>query len=118
MNSNEMRQRTKAFALRIIHLAGELPSDRVGDVLGRQIHKSGTSVGANYREALRGSSHRHFTTLLETALRESDETSYWLELLSESGTIKQDRLTDLQRESGELTAILAATVRTAKRRKE
>ncbi|MCE9555341.1 MAG: four helix bundle protein [Planctomycetes bacterium] len=118
MNSNDMRERTKAFALRVIRLASELPNDRVSDILGRQVLKSGTSVGANYREALRGSSRRHFTTLSEIALREADESSYWLELLSESGVIKPNRLTDLLRESGELTAILAATVRTAKRRKE
>ena len=118
MNSDDMRKRTKAFALRIIRLAGELPNDHVGDILGRQVLRSGTSIGSNYREALRGSSHRHFITLIETALRESDETSYWLELLTESGMIEPDRLADLLRESGELTAILAATARTAKHRKE
>jgi len=62
MDHNEMRKRTKAFALRIVRLVGKLPRGRIGDALGRQILKSGTSVGANYREAIRASSKRHFTS--------------------------------------------------------
>jgi len=62
MDSKELRRRTKQFALRIIKLAANLPAGRVGNVMGRQILKSGTSVGANYREALRASSKRHFVT--------------------------------------------------------
>jgi four helix bundle protein len=84
--------------------------------LGRQILKSGTSTGADYREALRASSRKHFVTMLEIALREADETLYWLELLAESNTVKASRLSDLTRERGELLAILTATVRTTKRR--
>lgn len=114
MDSQEMRSRTKQFALRIIKLAASLPRDRVGDVIGRQIVKSGTSVGANYREALRASSKRQFTSTAEIALREADETLYWLELLTESGIVKPARLDALANECNELIAILAATVRTAK----
>jgi hypothetical protein len=69
MNSDELRNRTKTFAVRIIKLVVALPRNRAGDVLGRQILKSGTSVGANYREALRASSRRHFVTTLEIAIR-------------------------------------------------
>jgi four helix bundle protein len=72
-------------------------------------------VGANYREALRASSKRHFISILETALREADETSYWLELLAESGIVKPALLGPLTEEANQLTAILAATVRTAKK---
>jgi four helix bundle protein len=115
MNSEELRNRTKRFALRIIKLSGAMPRNRTGDVLGRQVLRSGTSVGANYREALRASSRRHFVTTLEIAIREGEETGYWLELLAGSGTIKPSRLSDLTRECDELVAILTATVRTAKR---
>ncbi len=116
MDSDELRKRTKQFGLRIIKLADSLPRGRLGDVLGRQILKAGTSVGANYREALRASSKRHFISTLEIALREADETSYWLELLAESEIVKPARLGLLADETNQLIAILAATIRTAKKR--
>ena len=116
MDSNELRERTKRFALRIIKLAAGLPAGRVGDVVGRQILKSGTSIGANYREALRASSKRHFISILEIAAREADETLYWLELLAESNIVKPPRLTPLIDETDQLIAILTATIRTAKSR--
>lgn len=112
MDRDELRNRTKKFALRIIKLVGSLPSDRMGDVLGRQILKSGTSVGANYREALRASSRKHFLSIIRIALREADETLYWIELISESGIIQPTRLAELAMECNELVAILAATVKT------
>ena len=96
-------------------LVAALPRKRAGDVLGRQLLKSGTSIGANYREALRASSRRHFVTTLEIAIREGEETLYWLELLAESGTIKPFRLSDLARECNELVAIFTATVISTKR---
>ncbi len=105
----------KQFALRIIRLATKLPSGRVADVIGRQLLKSGTSVGANYREAQRASTKRHFVSIIEIATREADETLYWLELLEESETIKPALLTDLMKECTELLAILVATGRSAKR---
>lgn len=117
MDRQEMRNRTKQFALRIIRLASKLPKDRVGDVLGRQILKSGTSIGANYAEATRASSRRHFVSLIEIAAREAAETLYWLELLSESRTMKPSLLTSLTDECNQLLAILTASGRTAKRRK-
>ncbi len=92
-----------------------MPRNRDGNVLGRQILKSGTSVGANYCEALRASSRRHFVTTLEIAVREGEETRYWLELLGESGIVKPSRLSDLTRECNELVAILTATVISTKR---
>ncbi len=109
-----MRSRTLAFASRIVRLSAALPNDRVGDVLGRQLLKSGTSIGANYREAMRASSRKHFITILEIALREADETDYWLELILDNDLIPSDKLKPLQQECRELIAILAATVRTAK----
>ncbi len=116
MDHQDLCNRTKAFALRIIKLTAALPKNRVGDVLGRQLLKSGTSIGANYREATRASSKRHFVTTLGITVREADETLYWLEMLSESDTIGPERLHDLIRECDEIIAILTATIKTAKER--
>ena len=115
MDRDELRKRTKVFALRILKLVAALPHGRMGDVLGRQILKSGTSIGANYREALRDSSKKHFVAIIEIALREADETLYWLELLAESGIIKSSRLAGLTEECNELLAILATTAKTARK---
>ena len=116
MQREELSQRTRTFALRIIKLVAALPSNRLGNVFGHQILKSGTSVGANYREALGASSKRQFTYMIEVAQREADETLYWLELLAESGAVRAPLLADLIQECRELIAILTATGRTAKRR--
>jgi four helix bundle protein len=115
MNRDELRKRTKQFALRIIRVAASLPRGRVGEVMGRQLLKAGTSVGANYREACRASSRRHFITTLEISLREADESLYWLELISESGLVKPARLTELMGECDEIIAIFAAACRTSKK---
>lgn len=117
MNHDDLKARTQAFALRIIKLVSALPANRACDVLYRQVLKSGTSIGANYREAQRASSKRHFISLIEIAQREADETLYWLELLAESGLVKRDRLTKLIKEADELLAILTAISRNAKRRR-
>ena len=113
---NDLRARTKEFALRIIKLVTALPANRARDVLLRQVLKSATSIGANYREAQRASSKRHFISLIEIAQREADETLYWLELLAESGLVKKQRLTEVLQEADELLAILTAISRNAKRR--
>jgi four helix bundle protein len=115
MDSSELRKRTKQFALRIIRLVAALPKEPAGDILGRQILKSGTSIGANYREALRASSRKHFTSTIEIVLREADETRYWLQLLAESGMLSQRRLGPLMKECDELIAIFVATTKSSKR---
>jgi four helix bundle protein len=114
MNRLEMVDRTKKFALRIIHLVDSLPNTKVGRTIGGQILRSGTSIGANYREATRAGTKKHFTSILTIALREADETLYWLELLEESGTMKSARLKPLRQECNELVAILVVSVKTAK----
>ncbi len=116
MNQGQIRDRTKAFAVRIVKLVAALPRERASDVLGKQLLKSGTSIGANYREATRASSKRHFVTTLEIAQREADETIYWLELLVETGTMHEKQLADLIQECRELLAIITATIKTAKTR--
>jgi len=116
MTSDDLRERTKLFAIRIVKLVSALPMDRVGDVLGKQLLKSGTSLGANYREALRGSSRRHFITLLEIAQREADETLYWLEIIRDTGLINSHRLTEIISECRELLAIFTTTIVNTKQR--
>jgi four helix bundle protein len=116
MTRDDMKKRTRQFALRIIRLSMALPKGREADILGRQLLKSGTSIGANYREAVRASSRRHFVTNLEICLREGDETIYWLELLAEAEIMPAKRLSELVDECNQLVAIMTATVRTAKRK--
>ena len=115
MDRDAMLERTKAFALRIVRLAAALPRDRAGDVLGRQLLKSGTSVGANYRKAVRASSRKQFVSSLEVVQREADETLYGLDLVTDAGMVPADRVSGIKTECGELLAIITATIRTAKR---
>jgi four helix bundle protein len=112
----DLKTRTKAFALRIIRLYGALPRTVEAQVLGKQVLRSGTSVGAHYREANRARSTAEFVSKLEVGLQELDETAYWLELLVEGGVVAAERLTELLREANELTAILVACVKNAKDR--
>ena len=116
MNQEQLRRRTMAFAVRIVKLVSALPKNRTGDVLGRQLLRSGTSIGANYREAIRASSKRHFVTTLEIVQREADETMYWLELLVETDTMSRTKMADLIQECKELMAIFTAAIKTAKAR--
>jgi four helix bundle protein len=112
----QMMDRTKKFALRVIHLVSKLPKNNVSRVIGGQLLRSATSIGANYREAARSTTKKHFTAILTIALREADETLYWLELLADSKTINPSLLVDLRDECNQLVAILAASVKTARQR--
>lgn len=109
--------RTKDFALRIVRMYSTLPKTTEAQVLGKQVLRSGTSVGAHVREGKRSRPDAEMISKSEGALQELEETVYWLELLAESGTVKPERLTDLMRDADELTAILVASVRTIKRRR-
>src|SRR5215831_1941094 len=111
----QLKQRTKTFALRIIRMTQALPRTREADVIGRQVLRSATSVAANYRAAGRGRSKAEFTAKLGIVIEETEETVLWLELLSESGIMKPSRLRDLHGEANELLAIFAASWRTLKR---
>ncbi len=115
MTETDLKQRTKAFALRIIKLADALPRTRSADVIGRQILRSGTSPGANYRAACRGRSNAEFVAKLGVVEEELDETLYWLQLLSESGLVPPRRLISLAGEAEELLAIIVASIKTARR---
>jgi four helix bundle protein len=113
----DLRVRTKAFALRILRLYTSLPKTTEAQVLGRQVLRSGTSVGAHYREATRARSTAEFVSKIEGGLQELEETAYWLELLADSRIISKESLTDLHKETEELTAMLVSSVKTAKKRK-
>ncbi|MEQ8208689.1 MAG: four helix bundle protein [Lacipirellulaceae bacterium] len=114
MNRQELSDRTKEFALRIIKLVSSLPNTNVARTLGNQLLRSGTSIGANYREACRAGTKKHFTSILTISLREADETSYWLELLAESEIVNPKQLESLRQECSELVAIFAASVKTSR----
>ena len=114
----ELRTRTKEFALRIIRLYSSLPKQTEPQVIGRQMIRSGTSVGANYREAYRARSRAEFIAKTGECLKEIEETGYWLELLVDSAIVSEERLASLRNECGELTAIFVASIRKAKSNEE
>ena len=101
----DLRKRTKKFSLDIIKLVASLPRSREADIIGRQALRSGTSVGANYREATRARSKREFISKIGIVEQEADETLYWLELLDESGLMNGRLLENLIKEADELVAI-------------
>jgi four helix bundle protein len=110
----DLKARTKKFALRIIRLYSALPKETVAQVLGKQVLRSGTSVGAHYREAFRAKSRADFISKMEGALQELDETQYWLELLSDSGAMSVKRLQPLLQETNELISIFVTIVKRSK----
>jgi len=113
---SNLADRTKRFALDVIRLYSRLPKSVEAQVIGRQMLRSGTSVGAQYREAIRAKSVADFINKVEGSLQELEETQYWFELLDEAKiAVDAARLKSLMKEADELTAILVASVRTAKR---
>ncbi len=115
MNKEDMKQRTKRFALNIIRLVGSLPQGRIAEVLGRQLLRAGTSVGANYRSACRARSTADFISKMGIVEEESDEAIYWMELLVESGLIRQEEIIRLQDEANQILAITISSIKTARR---
>jgi four helix bundle protein len=111
----ELRLRTKRFALRIIRWVQHLPRTAEAQILGKQLLRSGTSVGANYRAAGRARSKAEFSSKIGIVVEESDETVFWLECLVESHIVKEELLQDLLREANELVAIFSASHRTVRR---
>lgn len=110
----DLKDRTREFALRVIKLYGALPKGAEAQVIGKQILRSGTAVGANYREALRSRSKSEYAAKLNIGLLEIEETLYWLELLEGSGIVSSSRLADLKLEAFELIAILVTLIKKAK----
>ena len=112
---SDLRVRTKKFALRIVKLYQSLPKSGEAQVIGRQILRSGTSVGAQYREACRAKSPADFVNMMGGGLKELDKTAYWLELLVEGEIIPAGKLADLQKETDELIAIFVSSINTSRR---
>ena len=117
MTTDEMKARTKTFAHRIIKLVEALPAGRVADVIGRQLVKSGTSVGANYRAACRAKSQADFIAKMGIVEEEADESAFWLELIVESGLMKKALVEDLMSEANQLVAIVVSSINTARGQK-
>ena len=112
---DELRVRTKAYALRSIRLAEALPDNGVGRVIKSQLLRCGTSVGANYRAAKRAKSTADFISKMGTVEEEADESMYWMELIVEAGLTKEDLVGDLYREADEILAMTVASIKTARR---
>lgn len=114
----DLASRTKEFALRVIRLYAALPKSTEAQVLGKQLLRSGTSVGAHYREAIRARSNAEFISKLEGGMQELEESSYWFELLVEAEIVSVEKLSPLMAEADELMAILVTCVKKAKMKAE
>jgi four helix bundle protein len=115
MNALELKERTKRFALRVMHLVDALPNTPKGRAIAGQLVRSGTSVAANYRAACRGRSQAEFISKIGIAEEEADETSLWLELIVDDKLLPEKKIASLLREANELTAIMAASYISASR---
>jgi four helix bundle protein len=115
MTPEQLRARTKDFVLRIVRLFKSLPRSPEAQVMGQQLLRSGTSVGANYRAVCRSRSKAEFIARLGVVVEEADESAFWLELLMETGTFRKEKLEGLLKEARELTALFNASRTTTRR---
>ena len=113
-NKNDLINRFKHYALRIIRLCQSLLNNKIADVLNRQLLRAGTSVGANYRAACRGKSTADFIHKLQIVEEELDESLYWMELLIDAKIVAENLLNDLMTEGDELLSITVSSIKTAK----
>src|SRR5579863_3427213 len=118
MNAEDFKKRTKAYAVRVVRLVDCLPHSRTCDNMGQQLLRSGTSVGANYRAVCRAKSQADFINKLRTVEEECDESLYWMEILIETGKIKEKLVKDLMQEGSEILAITIASAKTARTSKD
>ena len=118
MDQEGLKQRTRLFALGIIKTVEALPKGRTSEVLGRQLLRSGTSVGSNYRSACRAKSAADFISKMGTVEEEADESLYWMELLIEAGIVTSGGFEPLRKEAAEILAITVASIKTARRNKK
>ena len=116
MKHNNLKERTKQFALRIIRLVESLPKGRTSDVIGRQLLRSGTSVAANYRAACRARSTADFISKMGIVEEEADESIFWMEILVDAKIMEKKLLSDLMNEADELLAIFVASIKTARKK--
>src|SRR5438105_12399812 len=109
MDAKELKDRTKKFALRVMHLVDALPDTPKGRAIASQLVRSGTSVAANYRAACRGRSHAEFISKIGFVEEEADETALWLELIIDDKLLPEEQVGALLKEANELVAIMAAS---------
>ncbi|MBI3650201.1 MAG: four helix bundle protein [Acidobacteria bacterium] len=114
MNAEDMKKRTRAYALRIIKLVESLPKTQTAHVIGGQLLRSGTSVGANYRAACRGKSRADFIAKMGIVEEEADESNYWIELLTDAEIVKLNRVTHLLEEGNQILSIVVSSINTAR----
>ena len=114
MDKEQMKCRTKAYASRIVKLCAALPQNWIVKILGGQLLRSGTSVGANYRAVCRAKSNADFINKLRVVEEECDESLFWMELLADNGLVKASRLSDLMNEGNEILSIMVASAKTAR----
>jgi len=114
MTREEMKARTKAYANRIVKLCAALPNNWVARILGQQLLRSGTSVGANYRAVCRAKSNADFINKLRVVEEECDESLFWMELLVDNNLVKASRLSGLMKEADEIPAIVVSSAKTAR----
>lgn len=115
MDKNELKERTKRFALRVMKLVDALPKSTSGRAIGKQLVRSGTSVGANYRAACQGRSRAGFISKLGIVIEEADESAFWLELIMDGELLARHLVEPLHREAEELTVIFVAPLNTARK---
>lgn len=114
MNKEDLKSRTKKFSLSVVHLIKALPKTQTGTIIGNQLLRAGTSVGANYRAACRSRSVAEFIAKLGIVIEEADESIYWMEILVESGLVEDSFVRPLINEANEITAIMVASSKTLK----
>ena len=115
MDEKAFKARTKQLALRVIHMVESLPVNKTADVIGRQVLRSATSVGANYRAACRAKSTADMIAKLSIVEEEADETLYWLELLVEGELVPETRLSSLMQETNEIVAMIVSSIKTLRK---
>ena len=117
MTQEEMKLRTKKFALRVIKLIESLPNTKTANVIGHQLLRSGTSVGANYRASCRAKSTADFISKLSIVEEEADESIYWMELLIEANIVKKNLLSNLLDEADQILSIIVSSIKTSKEKR-
>jgi len=113
MSGENLKNRTKQFSLRVINLVDALPKNTKAFVIGKQLIRSATSVGAKYRAVCRSRSNAEFVSKLNIVIEEADESSFWLELIVESGLLREELVRDLLQEVNEIIAIMVSSRKTA-----
>ncbi|OGW43436.1 MAG: four helix bundle protein [Nitrospirae bacterium GWD2_57_8] len=116
MKHDNLKERTKQFALRVIRLVESLPKGRTSEVIGRQLLRSGTSVAANYRAACRARSTADFISKMGIVEEETDESIFWMEILVDAKIVEKKLLLELMEEADELLAIIVASIKTARKK--